>query len=202
VTSTSADRPWLTRRPARTLIGAVLVGGMSRRMGRDKARIPWRGEPLASRVASRVRAATGHVVLVGGAGRGYDDLGWPWFPDPPALAGSGPMAGLVQALAIAERVLLVACDLPAIEPWFLRRLLELAAGRPAAAPRIAGRLEPLCAVYGRGVLPAAIASLAAGSGKMSDLFATPNALAIPESAWGGAVAHLLHNVNDPSALEP
>jgi molybdopterin-guanine dinucleotide biosynthesis protein A len=190
-------------RPRPALIGAVLVGGQSRRMGRDKARLLWDGEPLATRVATRLRAATGRVVLVGGAGRGYEDLGWPWFPDPLALAGAGPMAGLLQALGLAERVLLVACDLPAIEPWFLRRLLALAGQHPVAIPRVDGRLEPLCAVYGgEAVAAQARASLALGSGRMSDLLSVRNAITIPDSALAapGELRRQLHNVNDPSAL--
>lgn len=172
-------------------------------MGTDKARLEWDGEPLAVRVATRLRAATGRVVLVGGAGRGYEDLGWPWFPDPRALAGAGPMAGLLQALGLAERVLLLACDLPAIEPWFLRRLLALARHHPVAIPRVDGRLEPLCAVYGgEAVAAQAMASLACGSGRMSDLLHVRNAITIPDSALAapGEVSRQLHNVNDPSAL--
>jgi molybdopterin-guanine dinucleotide biosynthesis protein A len=190
-------------RPRPALIGAVLVGGQSRRMGIDKARLEWDGEPLAARVATRLRAATGRVVLVGGAGRGYEDLGWPWFPDPLVLAGAGPMAGLLQALGLAERVLLLACDLPAIEPWLLRRLLALARHHPVAIPCVGGRLEPLCAVYGgEAVAAQARASLARGSGRMSDLLQVRNAITIPDSALAapGDLRRQLHNVNDSSAL--
>ena len=185
------------------VIGAVLVGGQSRRMGQDKARLQWEGEPLAARVAERLRAVTGRVVFVGGAGRGYEDLGHPWFPDPPGLAGRGPMAGLLAALPLAERVLLLACDLPAIEPRFLRRLLGLAGRHPVAIPLVAGRLQPLCAVYGgAGTAERARASLAVGSGRMSDLLQVAGAITLPELALGPPteVARQLHNLNDPSAL--
>lgn len=179
------------------------MGGQSRRMGRDKARLPWAGEPLAVRVANRLRAATGRVVLVGGAGRGYEDLGWPWFPDPPGLEGRGPMAGLLAALALAERVLLLACDLPDIEPWLLQRLIAAAGSHPVAIPLREDRLEPLCAVYGRAAVAHARASLAHGSGRMSDLLQVPGAITIPGLALGpvGELSYQLRNVNDSSNLE-
>jgi molybdopterin-guanine dinucleotide biosynthesis protein A len=173
-------------------------------MGRDKARLSWAGEPLASRVAARVRAACGQAVLVGGgAGRSYEDLGWPWWPDPPELAGAGPLAGLLTALTIAERILLVACDLPAIEPELLRRIVALARGRPAGIPVIGGRLQPLCAVYGSEVAAQARASIAVGSRRMSDLYSVPGVLRLPEGALGtpGQVAHQFDNLNDLSALD-
>src|SRR5262245_60780098 len=190
--------------PARAVVGAGLVGGQSRRMGRDKARLSWAGEPLAARVAARVRAACGRVVLVGGGeARRYDDLGWPWWPDPPALAGAGPLAGLLGALTFAERVLLVACDMPAIEPAMLQRIIALGRGRPAAVPVAGGRPQPLGAVYGAEVRAAARASIALQSGRMSDLETVRGILRIPEAALGPAakVAVQFHNVNDPSALE-
>ena len=83
------------------------------------------------------------------------------------------------------------------------RLLALARPHPVAIPRVGGRLEPLCAVYGgEAVAAQARASLALGSGRMSDLMCVRNAITIPGSALAvpGELLHQLHNVNDPSAL--
>jgi molybdopterin-guanine dinucleotide biosynthesis protein A len=113
------------------------------------------------------------------------------------------MAGLLAALALAERVLLVACDLPALEPWLLHRLIGLARGHPVAIPLLGDRLEPLCAVYGAEAVPTARASLAIGSGRMSDLLRVPGALTIPGRALGPAdhLPRQFRNVNDPSHIE-
>ena len=126
--------------------GAVLLGGESRRMGSDKARLRVGGVACATRVARALGEVCGTVWLVGGA-RPEDAPGRP-VPDPP-----GPrcaLRGLVAALEAsqAEHVLVVATDLPLVTPRFLR---ALASAQPADAlvPRDAAGPHPLCARYRR-----------------------------------------------------
>jgi molybdopterin-guanine dinucleotide biosynthesis protein A len=186
------------------VLGVVLVGGASRRMGTDKAWIPYRGKPLAQHMADLLRGVCRQTALVGGTPeRGYDRLGLPWWPDLPGLAGAGPLAGLLTALEIAPQVLLVACDLPQLDPQLLARLLRAAGDAPAAIPQIADRAEPLAAVYRRAVVPAGRASLAAGSGRMADLLQVPGARLIPGECLGTPqeLARAFHNLNRPNDLE-
>ena len=94
------------------LVAAILAGGQSRRMGRDKASIIWQGETLLARTA-RVAQEAGFAVMV--IGRERPD-GWP-LPDtrfvPDAYPGQGPLGGLATALEAANQdVLLLACDMP------------------------------------------------------------------------------------------
>lgn len=184
-------------------VGAVLTGGASRRMGVDKAFIAWEGRPLAQHVAERVARACARVVLVGGAGRGYEALGLPWWPDPAGLEGRGPLAGLVAALGRAPRILLVACDLPEVEALVLGRLMAAAGSAPVAMPVWGdGRLEPTVGVYARGALGAARSSLAGGSGRMSDLLSVRGARLIPIEALGSEaqVTRVFRNLNRPEDL--
>lgn len=189
--------------PAAHTIGAVLVGGASRRMGEDKALLDWAGRPLALHVAAIVARVVPRVILVGGSGRGYERLGRPWLPDPPGLAGQGPLAGLLAALQVAPRVLLVACDLPHLEPIHLARFIFAAAEAPAAMPLLPGaRREPLVGLYGRAVAPYALRSLAAGSRRMTDLLAIAGARLVPASVLGPAdeVERGFTNLNRPEDL--
>ncbi len=43
---------------------AILVGGASSRMGRDKARLEWNGVPLVKRVADALESCMARVRLV------------------------------------------------------------------------------------------------------------------------------------------
>lgn len=123
---------------------AVLVGGASTRMGEDKSRATLGGVPLATRVARTLEALVEDLILVGG--------------DPPADApgrrvpdGAGPqcaLRGLVAALEAieAERLLVVATDLPFVTPAVLLGLLA-APDADAVVPAPAEGLQPLCALY-------------------------------------------------------
>ncbi len=124
--------------------GAVLAGGGSRRMGRDKAGIEVAGSSLLSRTRTALTAALGSgapVVTVGSPG---DPRPGPWVPD--LRPGAGPLAGLEAALAWGRHqdlaaVLVVGVDHPWLEPAVLRLLVDRlmppagSDGRQAPGPR-------------------------------------------------------------------
>jgi len=148
---------------------AVLLGGASRRMGRDKARIELDGVALATRTARLLEALFEDVLLVGGdpppeaPGRRVPDVEGP----------RSALRGLVSALAAArtERVLVVSTDLPLLTADLVLGLVC----HPEAevvVPRSAKGSHPLCAVYAReAVLPAARSRLASGDLALRDLVA-------------------------------
>src|SRR5579863_5196781 len=103
--------------------GFVLAGGASKRMGRDKAMLPYRGTTLVQHVAQTVREAAGSVTLIGDPAR-LAQLGLPVFPD--ELPGCGPVSGIYTAVRLSETDwnLVVACDMPAVSPDNLCQLLR------------------------------------------------------------------------------
>jgi len=151
--------------------GWVLVGGRSSRMGLDKALLPFEGRPLALRVADEVANVCGSVALVGDPEK-YRDLGLTVVPD--ELPGLGPLAGIEAALRLtsAEWNLVVACDMPALNPTIFRELFEacLAGGNAdGALPEYPGGLvEPLCAVYHRRCHASIRRALQAGVRKVTE----------------------------------
>ncbi len=148
---------------------ALLVGGGSQRMGRDKAHLEWNGEALATRTARQLAACFEDVLLVGGTppgdapGRRVPDLTGPQC----ALRG---VVGALEA-APTERVLIVATDLPLLGPELLLALVAWPEA-DVVLPCRDGRLEPLCAIWSRAAaLPAARAALAAGRLALHELIA-------------------------------
>ena len=118
------------------ILGAVLAGGASSRMGVDKATVEIEGRSMLDRVAASVELVADHLVI---AGRPASTDGWRGLSDPrPGRA--GPLAGLVAALHEAnklgaEAVILVAVDQPFVRSETLSRLLgsyEVRAGEPMA----------------------------------------------------------------------
>jgi molybdopterin-guanine dinucleotide biosynthesis protein A len=136
--------------------GAVLTGGASRRMGRDKVTLPVGGRPMGERVADAlVAAGLAPVFCVGGAGL----PGLEVVPDAGGsargLAGRGPMGGVLAALghaaaAGASMVVVLACDLPDVAPDGIRAVVAALQASPdavVAVPVVAGRWEPLHAAW-------------------------------------------------------
>lgn len=176
-----------------TRAGYVLTGGASRRMGRDKALLPYRGTVLAAWVASVVEEAAGSVSLVGG-GKKYLHLGYPVLEE--SYGGMGPLSGIEAALGRgADWSLVVACDMAGLDGGRLRELFDAAERGDALAvygSGSGGRAEPLCAVYHRDCLPAVRQMLAAGELKVQTLLSRINAL-----AWSAGWLDQLRNINTP-----
>ena len=180
--------------------GAVLLGGASTRMGRDKARLAVGGVPGATRVARVLDGLFDEVLLAGGDAP--DDAPGRRVPDAP-----GPVCalrGLVTALSAATRprVLVVATDMPFLTADLVLALVAWPEA-DAVVPRAGGRTHPLCALYARdAVLPVARARLA------GDDLALRGVLDAVSTAWlePGDVARVdpagrsLTNVNTPEEL--
>jgi molybdopterin-guanine dinucleotide biosynthesis protein A len=160
-------------RPA-NVVGYVLAGGQSQRMGQDKALLPWASTTLLGHALSRLREATarGAAVLCGPEPR-YDDHGAPVFPDVVPGAGSlgGILTGLERLPKDADYGLFLAVDLPLVPVALLRRLAERAEeGIDAVVAVTPAGPEPLCAIYGRGCLEPIRQNVEAGRLKVTDFW--------------------------------
>lgn len=142
--------------PAGQLTGAVLAGGESRRMGRDKAGIVVGETPLWQRQVNMLRSAGAGVVGVvrrPGQAPLHLPADIPLWQD--AVPGIGPLAGLHAALTTCRTpwLAVVATDLPRLEAGWFRWLTGLCApGRGAMARLPDGPFEPLAAIYPKAAL--------------------------------------------------
>jgi molybdopterin-guanine dinucleotide biosynthesis protein A len=148
-------------------VGFAVAGGGSRRMGRDKALLPWHGGDLLGHTLARLSAVTPEVRILCGSGRRYLDRGVVVHED--ALEGAGPIAGVLAALeaAAGRRALVLAVDLPFVPASLLARLVELGEAFDAVVPASTRGPEPLCACYGPGCRDAIRRRTAAGELKMT-----------------------------------
>ena len=134
------------------VIGAVLTGGASRRMGRTKALIEVGGIPMAARVAGALAAAGCEpVVLYGGDPIELATLERRVLAD--RYPGEGPLGGILGLLELfaqdATDLLIVACDLAHLSSTDLAALIDVARQRPDVDVVVAngGRPEPACALW-------------------------------------------------------
>jgi molybdopterin-guanine dinucleotide biosynthesis protein A len=147
--------------------GFVVAGGRSRRMGRDKALLPWKGGTLLDHAISRLQAVGDDVRILSGPERRYEDRGLSVITD--GDGGRGALAGLLAGLSVLERPfgLFLAVDLPHVTVPLLRHLVQLANDADAVVPLSAGGAEPLCAVYAKSCLAPVRDAVARGDFKMT-----------------------------------
>jgi molybdopterin-guanine dinucleotide biosynthesis protein A len=184
--------------------GFVVAGGLSRRMGRDKALLPWGGATLLDHALDRLRRICGRVFILAGPDRRYEDHGAPVLLD--SARGAGPLAGLVAGLAQLgdEPGLFLAVDLPEVPVALLAHLVARAAAADAVVPLSTGGPEPLCAAYGKACLAPARRRLAAGEFKMTSFWPDVRVAQVSPDEWGrfGPPETLFRNLNTPNDLPP
>ena len=148
------------------LYGLVLAGGESRRMGRDKATLAYRGrtqlEAAYELVARHCERA--FVSVRGDQVREPVRAALPQIVD--VHPGIGPIAGIEAAQAEYPEVawLVVACDLPFLGDATIARLIGRRGAHPVTAYRSThdGLPEPLCAIYEPGMRAAVLDAIAQG----------------------------------------
>ncbi len=128
------------------LLGLVLAGGRSLRMGCDKSLLPLAGVPLLQRVVERLAVQVSPVVIgTNGDGARFDRFGLPVVNDRFA-AYQGPLAGIMTAMVWAREhhvsithILSVAADSPFFPLDLAEKLCSAAdrqiGGRPLPANR-------------------------------------------------------------------
>jgi molybdenum cofactor guanylyltransferase len=136
---------------ARNDISAVLLaGGESRRMGRDKATVFFRGKPLWQIQLETVRNLKPVEILVSArtdpVWRPHDML---FVADIPPSR--GPLSGLAASIEriTTSHLLALAIDMPQMTETYLKFLYTQIKPGCGVVPKIDNRAEPLAAIYPR-----------------------------------------------------
>ncbi len=180
-----------------SVMGGLLAGGRSRRMGQDKAGAPWLGEQRLADAALTSLEAVCDVVVVLGHGNGLDHR-----PDvtrlPDLRQDAGPLAGLEALLASgrARRYLICPCDMPLVSPTLLSALLDTS-GEAVVTRREGGDRSPLPLALDGGLLARLQAFMDQGG---RSVYSFLRLLDTAEVELPGD-AHNLMNVNTPADLE-
>jgi molybdopterin-guanine dinucleotide biosynthesis protein A len=145
-----------------TLTAVLLAGGQSQRMGRDKATITFRGQPLWQRQIELLRSLRPEKIFVSVQKEPS------WLPletellldEPPSR---GPLSGLTRGLASMQtsHLAVLAVDMPFMTSEQMQGLCCLATAGRGVIPVVGEHAEPLVAMYPReavGDFAAALAS--------------------------------------------
>jgi molybdopterin-guanine dinucleotide biosynthesis protein A len=177
--------------PRRDIVGVVLAGGASRRMGLDKRFALLAGRPLIAHVVARLAPQVEAVALAldgdtadrlanpparaalfGAADRaalpqGFDPAAITLLPDPEGDR-QGPLAGLLSGLAWAAgrgaaRLVTTPVDTPFLPPDLVARLAAAAGAHEIAVAHSAGHSHPATALIPTALAEDLAAFLAAGA---------------------------------------
>ncbi|MEP6775127.1 MAG: molybdenum cofactor guanylyltransferase [Chloroflexota bacterium] len=186
---------------------AILAGGESKRMGRNKAflRLSPGGPTLVETVVARLaEAGYQSPLLVANAPTDYAFLGLPTFPD--SVQGKGALGGILTALQHSpqERVLVVACDMPALNSALLHYMSMQPEGYDAYVPAWLSpsgerQVEPLHAIYAMSCIPGIEDRIGEGRLKLGDLLSAQEVLYLSEAEMRRYDPDLLSfsNINTP-----
>jgi molybdenum cofactor guanylyltransferase len=192
----------MTQTVHRDITGIILVGGKSRRMGRDKAFIEVGGVPLFEKALKLFRASFPEVLLIGDRPERFERYGIAVLPD---LYPGSSLGGLYTGLHAARSpyVFVSSCDLPCPNPDILGHLCSLREGFDAVVPRTPHGWEPLFALYAKSCLEPMRTQLDAGHYCAYDYFPQINLRQVPaeELAALDQQGTGFVNLNTPEELE-
>jgi len=185
--------------------GVLLAGGNSRRMGEDKRYLVVGEQTLLERGLAVLRSIFQEVLVVIAqdslplkvAARVVRDL----VPDCGSLGGL--YTGLTQATT--PYIFVVACDMPFLDPAVIIQFTSRRASADIVMAKLAARLHPMHALYGKGCLPVVEQMIRARQLKIQEMLShaslhvryvtEADLLTIDPSGRS------FHNVNTPADLE-
>lgn len=150
----------------------ILAGGRSVRMGQPKESLPFLGDTMLGRTAATLlRCAAPVVVVARDAAQTLPPLPAGVFLTADAAPETGPLAALVSGLRFlkercglhdGDAVFVTGCDSPFLTAAAVLGLVQQLGEARLVMPRVAGILQPLCAVYRIGIVAVAEQLLARG----------------------------------------
>lgn len=186
--------------------GVILAGGKSRRMGEDKRFLLVGESTLLDRTVSVMAKLFSEVLIV--IAQDSPPLtvaGCTVYRD--LIAECGSLGGLYTGLAQAagDRIFVVACDMPFLNPDMIRWFVARDPAADIVMAQLPDGLQPLHAVYGKRVVPVFERMATSHELKIRNIASDPSLriTVVSPAEWGGRdpLARSFQNVNTPADLE-
>lgn len=192
--------------PFEAVTGVILAGGKSRRMGEDKRFLTVAGATLLDRCRYVMASVFPEVLIITAQDSPpLDGGGCPVYQD--VIPHCGSLGGLYTGLQRSshERIFVVACDMPFLQPAMIRFFVALDPAADIVMARVANRLQPLHAVYGKRALPCLEQMALGGRLRIQDAVSDPalTCRIVEPREWShlDREACSFRNVNTPDELE-
>jgi molybdenum cofactor guanylyltransferase len=151
------------------MTGVILAGGRSRRMGMDKATLPFKNKPLITWVHGIVKQALSEVFIISKHHTAIEGVESPILKD--IIPREASLVGIASALlyATTDHVFVVGCDMPFIRKEAILYMMNQTHGEDIVIPRTDAGYEPLHAVYNKSCLPHMLRAIDRNRIKITDL---------------------------------
>jgi molybdopterin-guanine dinucleotide biosynthesis protein A len=128
------------------IVGIVLSGGKSRRMGQEKGLVKYKGKALIEYAIETIKPLCDELVI-STANDEYAYLGLPMIAD--LIPDCGPIGGISTCMKAinADVYLVISCDVPHVPTELFSDLLLQLNGNAVIPIDEAGRKQPLSACY-------------------------------------------------------
>ena len=152
----------------------VLAGGRGSRLGREKHSEPLAGRSLIERTVDHLRGLSSEVLIVISSAQSLSSFalcaGTRTVVD--LYPGKSSLGGIFTGLAFSNSFhnLVVACDMPFLNPDLLRYMIDLSLEVDVVMPRLGGFEEPLHAIYSKDCIPHMERQLGEGNLKITAFF--------------------------------
>ncbi|MCB8926325.1 MAG: molybdenum cofactor guanylyltransferase [Ardenticatenaceae bacterium] len=137
---------------ANNLTVAIMAGGQSSRMGKDKSFVLFEGRPMIEVVIDAVAGLGDEMLLITNKPDEYAHLNLPMVSD--VYPDHGSLGGIFTAVYAASHphTLVVACDMPWLNRSLLEHMIALRESADVIVPRWEKYPEPLHAIYSKACL--------------------------------------------------
>lgn len=192
--------------PSAQTTGIILAGGASKRMGRDKATLPWGNETVLQHLVTQLSPRLRPIIVVGSP---LDTaLGLPehvvYVRD--HTAHQGPLVGFSQGLTQAphhQLVFLTGCDFPYLRPKVVDFLHSRLGDSKAVVAESEGIVQPLIGLYQQTVINNVGQLIQNNVRSLNALISELNCRVVTQEEWRqfDPDCRMLTNINTPEEYQ-
>jgi len=174
----------------------ILAGGASRRFGEDKTRLIFQGKPLVQSVYQTLKQFGFDVFVSATLPGQFSDLGLLTIADHSPLG--GPLQAIYSVLTqvSAEKILVVACDMPLLRKEVLEKLVCYSPDADIVFLESEGKIKMLPGIYSKRIIPIVSSLLEHGKKDLKSILQTSlDVRFLPKTVWRKMDPDFLSHLN-------
>lgn len=131
------------------IIGVILAGGKSRRMGVDKSLLKINDRFVIEIITDLMKNIFENVIIISNKSDYFEFLGLNIFPD--IYKNKGPLAGIHSGLINSknEKIFVISCDVPLMTKEIIDFIINYKSEKFVKVAKADGYIQQLCGLYSK-----------------------------------------------------